>query len=377
VTPDISAPSRRRPLLVVTSVLLCGLLPLWPLFYVFRNVIVDGAHVTDFRNTFYPAAEAVLHGDSPYPLPTDDAVALGRAYVYPPLTALATTPFTALPLRVAEVIVLALLVGVVFLTLRVLEVRDWRCYGIVFLWPPVIAAIKIGNITLLLGLGAALAWRYRESAARTAASLGLALGAKIFLWPLLVWLGGTRRVPAVAAALAVAASGVFASWAVIGFAGISDYPDLLHRLQDVEADQSYSLYALLLDLGTASSIARALWLVLGLVLLGCCFLLARRGDDRRAFVLALTAALACSPVVWLNYFALLLVALAVAEPRLGPAWFVPLAMYGSASTFNGTTLQTALTLAAAALTVGVALRPLRVPRPTRSRSAMSPAVQRP
>jgi hypothetical protein len=73
-------------------------------------------------------------------------------------------------------------------------------------------------------------------------------------------------------------------------------------------------------------------------------------------VLAVAAALACSPIVWLHYFAFLVVVVAVAEPRLTAAWFVPLAMYGSTGTFNGTTLQTALTLAAAAATVVLALR---------------------
>ena len=64
-------------------------------------------------------------------------------------------------------------------------------------------------------------------------------------------------------------------------------------------------------------------------LLAAVVVLARRGDERRAFVVAVAAALACSPIVWLHYFALLLVVVAVAEPRLGLLWFVPLAMWGS------------------------------------------------
>ena len=94
-----------------------------------------------------------------------------------------------------------------------------------------------------------------------------------------------------------------------------------------------------------------------MLVLGGVVSLARRGDQRRAFVLALAATLACSPIVWLHYFALLLVVVAVAEPWLGPAWFVPFAMYASTGTHNGTTAQTAVTVVAAALTVVVALRP--------------------
>src|SRR5439155_23565517 len=127
----------------------------------------------------------------------------------------------------------------------------------------------------------------------------------------------------------------------------------------IETPQSYTLYALALDLGAPTSVARVIWAALGIALLAGCFVLSRRGADRKAFILALAAALACSPIVWLNYFVLLVAVVAVAEPRLGPAWFVPLVMYASASTYNGTTFQNALTIVAAAVTVVLALRPIR------------------
>jgi hypothetical protein len=80
--------------------------------------------------------------------------------------------------------------------------------------------------------------------------------------------------------------------------------------------------------------------------------------------------------VWLNYFVLLVVVVAVAEPKLGAAWFVPLLMYGSASTYNGTTFQNALTIAAAALTVALALRSPRGRRELGFASVMTPSVAR-
>jgi hypothetical protein len=43
--------------------------------------------------------------------------------------------------------------------------------------------------------------------------------------------------------------------------------------------------------------------------------------------LALAAALAASPIVWMHYFLLLLVPLALARPRLSPLWLVPFAYY--------------------------------------------------
>ncbi len=72
----------------------------------------------------------------------------------------------------------------------------------------------------------------------------------------------------------------------------------------------------------------------------------------------MAAVIACTPIVWLHYFSLLLVVVAVASPRLSPVWFVPLAMWGAEEVANGTTFQTGLAIGAAALTVGLALKPL-------------------
>ena len=62
----------------------------------------------------------------------------------------------------------------------------------------------------------------------------------------------------------------------------------------------------------------------------------------------MAAVIACSPIVWLHYFALLVVVVAVAQPRLGLAWFVPLLMYGAEEIGNGSPAQTAVTLGASA-----------------------------
>ena len=62
---------------------------------------------------------------------------------------------------------MAVLVLVALAILFVLGVRDWRCYGLVLLWPPVISAIQTGNVTLWFALALALAWRFRD---RTLAS---------------------------------------------------------------------------------------------------------------------------------------------------------------------------------------------------------------
>jgi hypothetical protein len=82
----------------------------------------------------------------------------------------------------------------------------------------------------------------------------------------------------------------------------------------------------------------------------------RRGGERSAFVLAIAASLALTPIVWLHYFALLVVVVAVARPSLGFFWFVPLAMVITPGSGHPTPFETAATLAVAAATIALALR---------------------
>ena len=48
----------------------------------------------------------------------------------------------------------------------------------------------------------------------------------------------------------------------------------------------------------------------------------------RSFALAIAAALVLSPIVWLDYFALAALPLALARPRLSAIWFLPIATWG-------------------------------------------------
>jgi hypothetical protein len=251
------------------------------------------------------------------------------------------------------------LVAVALSIPAVLGVRDWRCYGIVLLWPPVISAIQTGNVTLWLALASALAWRFRDRLGVSSAAVGLTLAVKFLLWPLLVWFAATRRLANTAVAAAVAVGLLLGSWAAIGFEGLRGYPELLRRLEDAVGDDAYTLFNLLDDLGAPHAVARGLWLGLGIALLAACTAVARRGDEQSAFILALAAALALTPLVWLHYFALLVVGVAIARPRLGVVWFVPLAMFLADGGGDPSPFETTVALAAAAFTLALALRESR------------------
>jgi hypothetical protein len=344
----------------MASWVLFGALPVLVVLLLFVSAIEDDAVAYDFR-VFYGAAEAVLDGESPYHDPEDESAVVARGYVYPPITALAVVPLTALPVEVAGLLVMALLVGAALAIPYVLGVRDWRCYGLLLLWPPVISAVQTGTVTLLLALGAALAWRYRSRTAIASAAVGATLSLKLILWPLLVWQAATRRLLSAVAALAVGALLALGSWAAIGFTGLREYPDGLRRLQDVVELDSYTLYVVALDAGASSTVARGSWLAVGLAVLAAVVIVARRGDERRAFVLAIASALLLSPIVWLHYFALLAVVVALARRRLSLVWFVPLAMVVTPGSGQPSPFETSATLVVAAVTVGLSLWSVRAP----------------
>ena len=349
--------SRLEPFVRPLSIAFLAVVPAVVILALFVETVQDDAVAFDFR-VFYDAANAILHGDSPY-LGVDDVGAIGRSFVYPPLTALATVPLAALPFQVAGLVVQAGLVVATLGVLRLVGVRDWRCYGLVLLWPPVLSAIQTGSVTILLALAAAVAWRYRDRTVASAGAVGVALAVKTILWPLAVWLAATRRIAAAALSCLVGGALVLASWGVIGFAGFADYPDLLRRLENAVGEDSYTAYIVGLDIGLPSSVARGLWLALGLGLLAAVVVLARRGEERAAFVAAIAASLGLTPIVWLHYFALLVVVVALAQPRLGVLWFVPLAMVLTPGSGHPTQFETAWTLATAAVTIGGALWLLR------------------
>jgi hypothetical protein len=98
------------------------------------------------------------------------------------------------------------------------------------------------------------------------------------------------------------------------------------------------------------------------------------GNDVTVLTLTLATGLAASPIVWVHYFLLLLVPLALTRPRLSALWFVPFAYYplGESAWPAGDAGKLALALAATLViltaVVWPALRAARRPA-VRSRQA--------
>ena len=334
---------RRRITLIVACVLAAAiLLPVgaratanrWHDDSLWANTLrsLGGLEVPYDFAIFLRASEDVRAGDSPYVDPDTISEDSPAPYVYPPLLAIALIPATVLPDEVrgsspAGVLVSLLLIACVVGTLALLDVRDWRCYPVALLYPPTLENVEYGAVGPALALLVALGWRYRDRFWPVAASVGAAIALKVFVWPLLVWLAATKR-SAAAVGAAVAAVGLaLGSWAAIGFDGIADYPDLLRRLSDVEAENSYSAYAILVAIGVPSGLAHVVVTGAAATLLVLAWRAARGAHgDRRALTLALAAGFVLTPILWLHYLVLLVVPIALARPRLSVLWLVPLAM---------------------------------------------------
>jgi hypothetical protein len=325
---EVSRPSATRPR--VSAKGLRAVLLRWELWVIAITVLYawlflrfgirEGVMGFDFEGTLWDPALAIRDGRSPYPAPVVEQVEVGNPALYPPLLMFVAAPFTVLPWPVGLALWTVFLGLATAATLAILGVRDFRCYLVGLLSLPVVSGLVFGNGTLLLVPLVALAWRWRDRWLRSGVVVGLAIGAKLFLWPLLVWLLATRRYRALGAALAATAASIFVPWAVIGFDGLSRYPDLLRVAEDVYAVHSYSFATLLSALGAGTELASRTTLALGVAIAAVSFLVGRKRHDDVSISLAVLAAVLGSPIVWPYYFALLLVPLAIARPRFSFLW---------------------------------------------------------
>jgi hypothetical protein len=350
----------------LAGALLLGLGALWTIGYL-------GAWyeylALDFRYAYVDGARAVLDGRTPYPPPDGPELATDTAYVYPPLLAFVVTPFTLLPEGAIPVVAAVVAGGLLFATLWILGVRDLRCYGACLLWAPTQNALYTASVSSLLAFGVALVWRYRNDVWPPALALGLTIALKLFLWPLAIWAAASGRLRATGWALAVAGAATLLTWGAIGFGGLADYPDLLRRLESLNAERSYSIVGVLAAVGVDGPFADALAIAIGVALIAGCAVLARRGDEVRGLALAIAGALALSPIVWQHYLVLLLVPLALMRPRFSMLWLLPIVLWLSPRAGHGAGLDPWLPLlvAVSILTI-VLVRPGDDAKPLRSRS---------
>jgi hypothetical protein len=352
-------------------VVLFAALPIVVAIGMFAAAGSNDSLAADFKDELYAEAKLLLDWTSPFPGP-DAVLQNGHNLIWPPVAAFLVAPLTALPAGAASWAIALIGVLCSLLSLWIVGVRDWRVYGLFALWPQVIGEIRLSHLTPVLCVLLALAWRYREARFAPGLALGLAGAIKFFLWPLGVWLAAIGRARETFVAALVAGASLLL---VLPFTNLEDYLRTLVQLgEDFDQDSS-SPFGFLVQIGVGETPAHVVTYLLGAALLVACW---RRGS----LGLAVAAALVLSPIVWLDYYAVAAIPLAIVRPRLSAVWFAPLATWGllGAGLGSGTAWGSARVLLVFGLVFAVIVRAERladarrdsrrtaiadVPRPTR------------
>ncbi len=286
-----------------------------------RSYIGEHIQARDFKLEYWVAGLRVLHGHSPY---VWHAATPAIKFPYPALSALLFVPFGLLSRTDASAIFTILCIASPLLALRVLRVRDRRVYGLVLVWAPVLTGWQSANLTLPLTLGMAVLWRYRDRPVVAGILTAILISLKPVVWPIALWILVTRRVAAAGWAILAGAALNLIAWSVLGFNLISSYLHQTGLVTKALHSVGYSLQSIALRCGLGD--------LSGPIVVACCLvifvlMLRRRHDDASALTLTMVMMLVSSPVVWNQYFAYMLVPMAVVMPRLNRVWFAPVAMF--------------------------------------------------
>jgi hypothetical protein len=353
--PPAKAGSRAAARRAAINHALFGVLPILltvdVMYYCFHHGHIDAI---DFHHEFWPAGQLVLHGTSPYHRAWMH-ISAGVAFPYPAFTALSFVPLALLNQALADWVFTFVNIAAAVLTLRVLEVRDWRLYGLVLLMSPTVNGWQTANLTLLLGLGIACLWRKRDHPLLAGALVAVMVSLKPFVWPLGFWLLATRRYRALIYGAVCGVVLNLAAWAVVGFDQLHVYSQLVSAVNDVMDRRGYSVMALAMHLGLVRGLAYALAVTVAAAVGVVGIVAARRHDDRASLTLAVAACLLVTPVLWTHYLALLIVPLALYRPRLDRVWLLPLVLWVCPA-IRPAAWQIVTALAACALVVVLLLR---------------------
>lgn len=305
---------------------LLGFLPALITGWVIYKMYAGGIVAVDFQHSFWVAGWRTLHALDPYRW-TRGQISAGVSFPYPAVTALLLAPFGLVSRFWGSIPITAAGVVAAPLSVWILGIHDWRVYGAVALWAPVVVAWQAANFTLLLVVGTALLWRFREREWAVATLVACLVSIKPIMAPLWIWLVLMGRWRSAFLAVAI---GIFlnaASWTVVGWHDLSGWLNLLSRQGSLRDSSGYSLIALATHLGLGRAVGETLMVLIGCALLAVAAISARAGKELGVFGAAVLLTIVVSPQSDVHYFAMLLVPLALARPRLAWAWLVPLVLW--------------------------------------------------
>ena len=261
---------------------------------------------------YFNAANHWLAGQPIYDLTVTGTGTCGT-YQYPPPFVLMAAPFSLFGFDAGNWLWIAFLIGCWGIGTAIIPVRPVARWTILLLgaigWP-LIFGVRIGQVTPLLYLVFAVAWRSLERPVWLGASV--AVGTMIKLQPglLAVWLVTRRDWRALAVAAIVGA----AIAAVAAVVGLWDWPGFLTLLRAttnaVDIPVNMAIGSTLRSLGMNLELARTIQTVNTAVILVIVVLAGLRLPRTPGFLVAVIGSQLISPIVWAHYALILLLPVA-------------------------------------------------------------------
>lgn len=246
-------------------------------------------------------------------------------YMYSPTLGVALLPVAGLPVVDSSVIwyvahVVALLAAMALMPVRPL-IRVLGFVAAAFSFA-VVRDLALGNVSVLLLLPMAAAWRWLDRPLGSIAQ-AVAISIRPTLGILVAWQLLRRRWRAVAWTLGAGLVLIAASLPFVGLDGYRDYATVLRNISGVTGVlHNHDLGSTALALGASESVAGLVLLAGYAVAIGAVVLALRR-DREVGFMVALGASLLLSPLLWDHYLAMLILPAAFLAER-GRPWALAL-----------------------------------------------------
>ncbi|HKZ91771.1 MAG TPA: glycosyltransferase 87 family protein [Candidatus Limnocylindrales bacterium] len=241
-------------------------------------------------------------------------------YMYAPPLGVALLPMKELDLGTGAAAwyllhVLALALACAILPIRV--TLRLACFGVAALGYAVSRDAALGNVSTLLLLPLAVAWRWLDQPIGSIAQ-ALAISVRPTLGILLAWQLLRRRWRAVAWTLGAGLALIALTLPFVGIRGYADYLTVLRNLSGVSGvERNVDLSSTALALGWGEQAATGLLLAGYGVAIGAIVLSLRR-DREVGFVVTVSASLLLSPLLWDHYLAMLVLPAALLAERGRP-----------------------------------------------------------
>ena len=238
-------------------------------------------------------------------------------YMYAPPLGVAITPLAGLELGAGIAAWYLLHVLALVAACALLPIPTWvrlATFGVAAVSLAVTRDLVLGNVSVLLLVPLAAAWRWLDQPAGAVAQ-ALAMSVRPTLGVLLIWQLLRRQWRAVAWTIGTGLVLVLLTLPFVGLEGYREYLTVLGNLSGVSGVvRNVDLSSTLLALGADETIAE-LALVAGYAVAIVAILLSLRRDAELGYVVTATASLLLSPLLWDHYLAMLVLPAAFLAAR--------------------------------------------------------------